>query len=270
MASNASTTKAQAQRLPAPSLFSGPPSHNASTRSLLQTSNSGQSPNRTPLLGQRSTRLDRARREAEENAESKAAAVSTNDGQQRPQHGQRENDRNDALWAEMQNTLDEVERGAGNGTHVFSETHAKALEELRTAQIALAQAWARTEADEQASEAAEVSGEPEKMAGASLLAADRKEKLGNKGSGDESKPAGRMRSGTTRTQRSKLEEETENDILLARRRREANDRYFQRVNAGVLDVVAKLDDVAKAMREVEMESKEIWGEKDSIDTGSET
>jgi len=37
------------------------------------------------------------------------------------------------------------------------------------------------------------------------------------------------------------------------------DRYFQRVNAGVLDVVAKLEEVAKAMKGVEIESREIWG-----------
>ncbi|KAL9069199.1 MAG: hypothetical protein Q9157_006243, partial [Trypethelium eluteriae] len=74
--------------------------------------------------------------------------------------------------------------------------------------------------------------------------------------------------GTTPGGRSQLEEEAEADIVLARRRREANDRYFQRVNAGVLDVVAKLDEVADAMRGVEMESKEIWGDRDSIETGS--
>ena len=63
-----------------------------------------------------------------------------------------------------------------------------------------------------------------------------------------------------------LEEETEADIILARRRREANDRYFQRVNAGVLDVVAKLEEVAGAMRAVEQESRDIWGESDSAGT----
>jgi septum formation topological specificity factor MinE len=65
----------------------------------------------------------------------------------------------------------------------------------------------------------------------------------------------------------KLEEETEADILLARKRREANDEYFQRVNNGVIDVVAKLDDVAKAMRSIEQESKDVWAESDAM-TGS--
>jgi translation initiation factor RLI1 len=66
----------------------------------------------------------------------------------------------------------------------------------------------------------------------------------------------------------KMEEETEVDILLARKRREANDRYFQRVNQGVLDVVAKLEDVAIAMRAVEQESKELWGEENESVPGS--
>jgi hypothetical protein len=53
------------------------------------------------------------------------------------------------------------------------------------------------------------------------------------------------------------------DILLARKRREANDRYFERVSRGVLDVVAKLEDVAGAMRAVEQESMDLWGAGDN-------
>ncbi|WP_248790891.1 hypothetical protein, partial [Escherichia coli] len=49
------------------------------------------------------------------------------------------------------------------------------------------------------------------------------------------------------TNNKNLEEETERDIQLARKRREANDRYFEQVNRGVLDVVSKLDEVAGAM-----------------------
>ena len=64
-----------------------------------------------------------------------------------------------------------------------------------------------------------------------------------------------------------LEEETEEDIALARRRREANDRYFSRVNGGVLDVVGRLEEVAERMRRVEMESRSIWSESAS---GSES
>lgn len=57
-------------------------------------------------------------------------------------------DRTDALWAEMQATLEEVELSASGGTHVFGAEHDRKLLELRTAQIALAQAWARSEADD--------------------------------------------------------------------------------------------------------------------------
>ncbi|KAI1187703.1 hypothetical protein F5B17DRAFT_398484, partial [Nemania serpens] len=59
-------------------------------------------------------------------------------------------DRTDALWAEMQATLEEAELSASGGTHVFGRDHDRKLAELRTAQIALAQAWARSEADDAA------------------------------------------------------------------------------------------------------------------------
>ena len=68
----------------------------------------------------------------------------------------------------------------------------------------------------------------------------------------------------------KLEEETEVDILLARKRREANDQYFQRVNRGVLDVVAKLGDVAEAMKEVGQESKDIWDRNESAPSSAKS
>ena len=67
-----------------------------------------------------------------------------------------------------------------------------------------------------------------------------------------------------------LEDETERDIMLARRRREANDRYFEQVNKGVVDVVGKLDVVAAAMRRVERESREIWDASEQDESGSAT
>lgn len=152
----------------------------------------------------------------------------------------RATDRTDALWAEMQATLEEVELSASGGTRVFGPDHDRKLAELRAAQIALAQAWARSEADE-AMETSAVPGAASESGAASL-------RRGSVGVGAE-------RLGQ------KLEEETENDIKYARRRREANDRYFERVNQGVLDVVAKLDNVATAMRAVEQESKDVWGEE---------
>lgn len=186
--------------------------------------------------------------------------------------GKRQADRTDALWAEMQSTLEEVELSAVNGTHVFGPEHANALEELRAAQIELAQAWARSEADDVV-EGADKENKP--LTG---LAAGSKG-IGSEGRSALDNTAGSTVSGTGRPgssgvvggtgaekMGSKLEEETEADILLARRRREANDKYFQRVNGGVIDVVAKLEEVAAAMRRVEQESRDIWGETESTGT----
>jgi hypothetical protein len=170
-----------------------------------------------------------------------------------------ENDRANALWAEMQNTLAEVELSASNTSHVFSAQHAKALEDLRTAQLALAQAWAKSESEED-------NHYPE----------DGEANIGESGAVEaqasprnDAKGPGNANNSRERN----LEEEAERDILLSRKRREANDKYFQQVNSGVLDVVTKLEDVANAMRQVEKRSKEIWNEGDSsesvIESGTE-
>lgn len=174
----------------------------------------------------------------------------------RTQHGdaKNENDRADALWAEMQNTLAEVELSASSGSHVFSAQHAKALDDLRTAQLALAQAWAKSESEED-------NHYPE----------DSDANIGGSGTAAVQASAGvRGKGGRNDTLERNLEEETERDILLARKRRETNDKYFQQVNSGVLDVVAKLEDVANAMRQVEKESKEIWSEGESSGSGTES
>jgi hypothetical protein len=184
--------------------------------------------------------------------------------QQQESEGKKQADRTDALWAEMQGTLEEVELSAVNGTHVFGPEHGKALDELRSAQIGLAQAWARSEADEV------VEGtDRESKAKVLALGSEGKSVLDTVGS----TVAGSVRPGSSsggiggaERRGSTLEEETEADVLLARKRREANDRYFQRVNAGVLDVVAKLEEVAAAMRAVEQESRDIWGESESAAT----
>ena len=166
----------------------------------------------------------------------------------------------------MQNTLGEVERsGASGGASVFSSSHALTLEDLRKAQIALAQAWARTEAEDvDADGDITDTGKTGGAAGrtANVLAGDRME-----GTKQKTNESGSARNKDGRT---KLEEETENDIALARKRRAANDRYFERVNKGVVDVVDKLEAVARKMRGVEMESKEIWGSDDTFETDSMT
>ncbi|EGS23802.1 uncharacterized protein CTHT_0005060 [Thermochaetoides thermophila DSM 1495] len=204
-------------------------------------------------------------------------------------------DRVDALWAEMQATLEAVELSAGaaiggsdsqggatggvRGRRIFSPEHERMLDELRKAQIALAQAWARSEADEAIETGnAEGAGAGGDGGGATSEAAAAVTATGAgaksvDGAGDGTKStAGTMSAAAARPgssgfvagaeQQGKEEEvETEVDILLARKRREANDRYFQRVNQGVLDVVAKLDQVAISMRAVEQESKQLWGDE---------
>lgn len=265
------------QRDPPPSLFLGPPSQNASHVSLpnilipgngLASSGNHTNPpsaeatQQATLLRQRSSRL--GQRNGIEGSVDKITGLvlprAALPSQQQALEGQKQADRTEALWAEMQATLEDVELSAINGTHVFSAEHSKALERLRATQISLAQAWARSEADD----AVETADKESKVLQSNIL-------LGSDGrsalEGTEvAKSSVSERQGSTsggeRTG-SKLEEETEADILLARKRREANDRYFQRVNAGVLDVVAQLEDVAGAMKAVKQESRDIWGESDS-------
>jgi hypothetical protein len=179
----------------------------------------------------------------------------------------RQADRTDALWAEMQSTLEEVELSAVNGTHVFGPDHSKALKGLRAAQIKLAQAWARSEADEAVGSADRDSKGLTAGGGKGVERRSLLDTMGtDAGRGSTAKGSTAASSnGVPGVERlgSNLEEETEVDILLARKRREANDKYFQRVNGGVLDVVAKLEEVAQAMRAVEQESRDIWGENES-------
>lgn len=180
----------------------------------------------------------------------------------------RSTDRTDALWAEMQATLEEVELSASGGTHVFGAEHDRKLADLRTAQIALAQAWARSEADDaietayRDSVASAPGDEMRNMKGAM----ETTKSLGEvTETGKSTVPSTKPESSAGGVQQlgAKLEQETEADILHARQRREANDEYFQRVNHGVIDVVTKLDDVAKAMRAVEQESKDVWNENET-------
>ncbi|KAH6851031.1 hypothetical protein B0I37DRAFT_373036 [Chaetomium sp. MPI-CAGE-AT-0009] len=221
----------------------------------------------------------------------------------RSRESTRTTDRTDALWAEMQATLEAVELTAGGGgggggggdtahtstARVFGPDHERKLDELRAAQIALAQAWARSEADDAIETTAGGAGA---SVGGGLGAGDGAaggvsegrsvvtDGVGGAG-GKSTVGTGSVRPGSSglgigggggfgqeRSGGKKMEEETEVDILLARKRREANDRYFQRVNQGVLDVVSKLEEVAIAMRAVEQESKELWGDDNESIAGS--
>lgn len=160
----------------------------------------------------------------------------------------------------MQNTLEEVELSAnkGAGMTVFGSEHSRALDELRTAQIELAKAWARSELEEN-DKSAEQQKKVQDISAADLVPQTMRSRArSSSGQGKDDKLLDRI----------KLEEETEKDIELSRKRREENDRYFERVNLGVQEVVLKLEEVAKAMRGVESESKEIWGH--GTDAGAET
>lgn len=255
------------QRLPAPTLFVGPPSRNASNISINAPPKDPANPARIPLSRQLSLLgVDRQKSEQQDVATPFNSGLSAGpfnrQQQQSSKTDHQSNERIENAITEMQNTLEDVELSAASGTHVFGPDHSKALEELRTAQIALAQAWAKSEAEEEsqsAFNAKEAHVKP--MNTADVLAADRAEIAAE----------GRERSGTDKSGgsgKTQLEEETENDIALARKRREANDKYFQRVNKGVGEVVQKLEEVAKAMKGVERESKEIWGDTGSMTSGS--
>ncbi|KAI1173218.1 hypothetical protein F4777DRAFT_558928 [Nemania sp. FL0916] len=198
-------------------------------------------------------------------------------------------DRTDALWAEMQATLEEAQLSASGGTHVFGPDHDRKLAELRTAQIALAQAWGRSEADDVAAGSTASETEVRNLKGAlgdvggmvaSVAAGAAHSAMVTSGAAKgtaDSTDAGRSTVGTGSALPdnvgldgeklgAKLEKETERDILLARNRREANDRYFSKVDQGVRDVVAKLEDVAIAMRAVEQETRSVWGDESAPDT----
>jgi hypothetical protein len=185
----------------------------------------------------------------------------------------------------MQKTLADVELSAMNTSHVFGSSHLHALEELRHAQLSLAQTWAKTEADELLEHDFDNTSRNEASVGpafdnkmsASAATPNASRGKGTPAAGSSPATAKDGKENTSAfTNNKDLEEETERAIQLARKRREANDRYFSQVNRGVLEVVSKLDEVAGAMRRVERESREIWDESAEDDDdrsgsgGSET
>lgn len=145
------------------------------------------------------------------------------------------------MWAEMQQKLEEVELSAD---HVFGSSHTKSLEGLRIAQVELAQAWMRSEEDELDNKHSEfgkkafagVTMSPPRAGGAGVMF--------------------------------EREEDMENDVLLARKRRMANDEHFNKVAMSVVDVTQKLENVAKAMAGVELESRSIWADSSESDGSS--
>lgn len=232
------------QRLPPPALFQRPPSHNASNISLAVPPASTLATPHTqhaPLQRNQSANSNESTRSYSPFA---ARRPSKNDA-----------DGSDAIWQEMQSALSEVELSAVTTEHVFGEKHSQALEDLRMKHLKLAQAWARNEAEDEVVDSSRNTTDGDGISRRLDIEASIPEAMTT----EKSPLQGRV-------SHTNLDEETAKDIELARKRRLANDRYFERVNQGVLDVVAKLEEVSQAMRTVERESKDIWSDSDSVTT----
>ncbi|KAJ5995775.1 hypothetical protein N7481_002752 [Penicillium waksmanii] len=245
------------QRLPPPALFQGPPSHNASNVSLAVPPTN---PTLTTPTGSQPPPLNRTRTPGDKGDNRNLLSPFTS-----RRLSKDDVDGSDAIWQEMQSALSEVELSAVTSEHVFGEKHAEALEDLRTKQLDLAQAWARSEADDEVVDSSRNTADGESAqrrgsaeATATATATTTKDTTGT--------TAGESTPTRDRVSHRTLDEGTEKDIILARKRRDANDRYFDRVNQGVLDVVAKLEEVSQAMRTVERESKDIWSDSESVTT----
>ncbi|KAK0357334.1 hypothetical protein LTR59_000194 [Friedmanniomyces endolithicus] len=276
-----STAATKPHRLPAPTLFVGPPSR---TASQLSVSRQGIDSGKDPLTRQRNNKLGRTTTaetsDAKDGSPNTITANNNDSFPPLPTLRKASEKEADARWREMQSTLNEVELTAQSSTHVFGTQHAAALDELRRAQVALAHAWGRgneekavrAAADERAQEAS-----VERFGNADEIARDRREAGGggrrrgdtgvsvsttlsdesvlSEGTGGGGGGGG----GEAGMGRSQLEDETAQDIKLALERRAANEAYFKKVEEGVKDVVAKLEVVAEAMRGVEGESRSLWG-----------
>ncbi|TIA25052.1 hypothetical protein D6C81_02096 [Aureobasidium pullulans] len=300
-------SKQSSQRLPAPSLFVGPPSHNASSASLTrantdtsQTSKpavpSSQIPGpASPSLNQgnlsrTNTNLSRQGTRdqlSRQNTRDQLSRSNTNlsvrggggNGGETAQNNQQEEGTTgpvglsnttiseevkrqrprrgtavlDAHWAALQSTLSDIELSAGSSAHVFGEGHAKALEELRQAQVELARAWGQTDAaDTDITETKDKRNSKESK--------KEKDNTDGKSNPPQNKHDKNEKEMSEQAQR-KLSTTTL-DLTSAAKRRETSDKYFAAVKSGVAEVVRKLDGVADAMREVEMQSRDIWGDGD--------
>ncbi|KAJ9603460.1 hypothetical protein H2200_012238 [Cladophialophora chaetospira] len=277
------TTRTTAHRLPPPALFQGPPSKNASHISLVLPTD--RVPGAPPSAEADSGGQLRIPRPSRVPPASSFSGPSSGHNRSTPATAAAltaDDHRAEQLWAEMQKTLADVELSAMNTSHVFGSSHLRALEDLRTAQLSLAQTWAKTEADETLEHDLDTIGRNEVNVGAALEnntsavtgtpSTGRPGKSATPQTGSSPTPAkdsGKDRKPSAFTNNKDLEEETERDIQLARKRREANDRYFSQVNHGVLEVVSKLDEVAGAMRRVEREAREIWDESSDEDLNDE-
>ncbi|KAK0938327.1 hypothetical protein LTR29_010085 [Friedmanniomyces endolithicus] len=273
------TTGTKPHRLPAPTLFVGPPSR---TASQLSVSRQGIDSGKDPLTRQRPNKLGRSTTADTPDAKDGSSGNNNNSPTTNalPTLRKASEREADARWREMQSTLNEVELTAQSSTHVFGTQHAAALDDLRRAQVALAHAWGRGNEEKAMRAAAEdaraLEARVDRFGNADEIARDRREAGGRRRGdtgvsisttlSDESVLSESMAGGgggggggEAGLGTSELEDETAQDIKLASERRAANEAYFKKVEEGVKDVVAKLEVVAEAMRGVEGESRSLWG-----------
>lgn len=255
------TTTTRPNRLPAPTLFVGPPSRNASQLSLSKqiAEDSPARKAREPLAQGKSHLLQ------------PGEGTSATDGL-KPPNGppkiqlRKPSDKSlETKWREMQDTLDEVELTAQSATHVFSAKHAAALDELRRTQVELAKSWAQSNDGAGTPTAvAAAAGKPvlsdaAQKAASNAFATDQR-KRGDTGASASTQFSGESEVSETtfKSDRSHLGDDATEDIRLANERRIANEAYFKKVDQNVRDVVTKLEAVAAAMRDVEDESRSLW------------
>jgi len=231
------TANTKPNRLPAPVLFVGPPSRNASQLSVSRQANDSTlgKPGRDPLTRQKLALSKAYEPDAESKSKHKDAVPTIRKASEKDL---------DAKWREMQSTLNEVELTAQSSTHVFGESHAAALDELRKAQVELARAWGR--------------GNEEK---AKQAAGDNSQSVMiNRFEGVENRDGQRKRTNTNASASTMLSDESGTSTGTVRSTASQMESYFQKVDEGVKDVVAKLEAVAAAMRGVESESRSLWSE----------
>jgi hypothetical protein len=211
----------------------------------------------------------------------------------------------DAHWAALQSTLSDIELSAtststsnpSSSSHVFNLAHAQALEELRAAQVELARAWGQTSTFEldatttggvkrdknQDIEAAESNAgidntlTRETQSKEGDVMEREKEDFKSGGSSSSNTDATRLyqaaysnttHSNTTHSNTTHSTT-TSGDMTQATLLRQTSDTYFTAVKQGVAQVVQKLNVVSKAMREVELQSRDIWGDDDDGDDDEE-
>lgn len=272
------TANTKPSRLPAPSLFVGPPSRNTSqlsvSRQLIPDAANPKN-TRDPVNRQRSA-LSRPWEPPETPAEE---PKHEKDGSPRLR---KDSERStEARWKEMQSTLNEVELTAQSSTHVFGESHAKALDDLRNAQVALAWAWGRGNEESGLLNASATDNDIShfSMDGGrrqSATAGEQGEFGRTRNRADTGTSASTVLSDesvrsdeTAKESRAQMEDETAEDIRRASERRGKNEEYFRMVERSVGDVVSKLDIVAEAMRGVEAESRSLWSGSSATGSSSD-